>query len=372
MKHYDRICVGTSMIHVLEAVYRSRLGERVLMIDRQAEMGGAWTSLRLFGLTDVENAIHYLLPDPKAFDFMKQVLGWDLIEVGDKHRVLSLPQAGYFTTMFDNPLGRWHTRAHEALSRKSIPDLLASTWDALKELAVPVRRRSAYVRGGTPEMLRKVKAFLDSSEVEVKYSTEITGITFDAAGGAVTVQTTAGVFTGKTLQISHGSRIANLVNKSHPELGLVEKVYPRPAAHLLVRDSRAPGISEWIFSADDLIKYAHDVSKYVSDPGRLEGRRLIVLALLPDRAADAAACKEAFKRLQRAGMLSPTAVLEDFDGRQTFLPPLENPDFAKLKEAFGPLVSTLSTENFAEGVGMRADDWARELSPAARSKEVLK
>ncbi len=369
MKQYDRICVGTSMIQVLEAVYRSRLGERVLMIDRQSEMGGAWTSLRLFGLTDIENAIHYLLPDAKSFGFMKDVLGWDVIEVGDKHRVLSFPRIGYVTVMFDNPFGRWHTRAHEAGGFSAV---LGCTWEALKETVAPVRRRSAYVRGGTPEMLRKVKAFLDSSEVEVKYSTEITGLSFDTAAGAVTVSTSAGVFTGKTLQISHGSRIAALVNRTHPELGLVEKVYPRPAAHLLVKDPAAPGISEWIFSADDLIKYAHDVSKYVADPAKLEGRRLIVLALLPAHAADEAACREAFKRLQRAGMLSPSAVLEQFDGRQTFLPPLENPDFAALKTAFGPLVSTLSTENFSEGVGLRADDWARKLSPAGRKKGVLK
>lgn len=139
MKQYDRICVGTSMIQVLEAVYRSRLGERVLMIDRQTEMGGAWTSLRLFGLTDVENAIHYLLPDEKAFRFMKDVLRWDLVDVGDKHRVLALPLLGYAVVMFANPLGRWHTRTHEAVSRRSVSALLSSGWDALKDMAAASR-----------------------------------------------------------------------------------------------------------------------------------------------------------------------------------------------------------------------------------------
>ena len=34
--------------------------------------------------------------------------------------------------------------------------------------------------------------------------------------------------------------------------------------------------------------------------------------------------------------------------------------------------STLSTENFAEGVGLRADDWSRELRSAGKKKEILK
>ena len=66
---YDYLFIGTSMICVLEAVYQSLCGKSVLMLDRQSQMGGAWASLDIFGLNDVENAIHYFLPDPYAFDF---------------------------------------------------------------------------------------------------------------------------------------------------------------------------------------------------------------------------------------------------------------------------------------------------------------
>ena len=88
MKRYDVIFVGTGIIPILEAVYQSRCGKNVLMLDEKSDLGGAWASLDLFGLKNVENAIHYFMPDPKAFDLMRDVLGWDVIQCEKKIRTI--------------------------------------------------------------------------------------------------------------------------------------------------------------------------------------------------------------------------------------------------------------------------------------------
>ena len=62
-------------------------GLLVLIIDKGKDIGGAWCSLNLFGLNDVENAIHYFMPDPYAFKFMKNYLSWDVIRSEKKYRI---------------------------------------------------------------------------------------------------------------------------------------------------------------------------------------------------------------------------------------------------------------------------------------------
>ena len=54
---------ATGIISILEAVYQSNKGKSVLMIDKQLDLGGAWKPLSIFGFKNVENAIHYFLPD---------------------------------------------------------------------------------------------------------------------------------------------------------------------------------------------------------------------------------------------------------------------------------------------------------------------
>ena len=58
----------------MEAAYQSSLGKSVLMIDNKDRIGGSWASINIFGLHEVENAIHYFLQNPVGFTFMKDVL----------------------------------------------------------------------------------------------------------------------------------------------------------------------------------------------------------------------------------------------------------------------------------------------------------
>ena len=66
---YDVVIIGTSPIFMIEAIYQSNMGKKVLMVDEENSVGGAWKSLNIFNFKDVENAIHYLLPNKKAIKF---------------------------------------------------------------------------------------------------------------------------------------------------------------------------------------------------------------------------------------------------------------------------------------------------------------
>ena len=55
-EYVDCLCIGTSIIMSLEACHQSQLGKKVLMVDRDRFFGGAWKTIEIAGIKDVENA----------------------------------------------------------------------------------------------------------------------------------------------------------------------------------------------------------------------------------------------------------------------------------------------------------------------------
>jgi hypothetical protein len=360
-RKYDVIFIGTSMICVLEAVYRSICGKSVLMIDQQSEMGGAWVSLELFGLHDVENAIHYLLPDPHAFDFMKNVLNWEVILSPRKYRAFALPFQRYWTIPYDFAFGRLVTRFKEYLSSNGASRTLGGVWSAVRETLFGPRQSSYYVRGGTPEMLSKVKAILTASNVEVRYSSPITHIHIDNQRQTVEVSVNESRYFGTTIIFTHGSRLPPLTGGATPVL-IEEKLLPRPAIHLLVRDDSPSTIYECIFTEDPLIKYVHDVTRFAHEAvDLLRRKKLFVLALHPHVTNTEGIYEEVLLKLQKVGMIGSLAVLEGRYWQDIYLPRLDDQDLEKLKTAFGPQVEYLKTDNFSRGVGYHAQRWATKI-----------
>ncbi|MES2413935.1 MAG: hypothetical protein V4614_09050 [Pseudomonadota bacterium] len=358
---YDMIFVGTSMICVLEAVYQSLSGKSVLMLDRQSGMGGAWRSLEIFGLHDVENAIHYFLPDPFAFDFMKDVLKWDVAAVLRKYRVFPLPMRGCWRVPYDDAFGRLVGSIKEGALRGKARDFPALLRRAIMDFLFKSRPTSYYVGGGAPEMLRKVDLILRASDVEVRYSTSIDRIYIDCNAQAVEVLVGEERIFASTIFLTHGSRIPNLTGSSGPFL-IDEKLHLRPAVHMLIRDNSPSPMYECIFVADPLIKYVHDVTRNTRESVELVGRKkLLVLALQHDIRESGSVYQAIFEKLKRVGMVSEDAVLEDQYWQDIYLPRLEDSDLQKLKAAFGAQIEYLKTEDFAKGLGFHAQKWATKI-----------
>ena len=87
---YDCVFVGTGVISILEAVDQSLKGKSVLMVDNNPYIGGAWAPISVFGLENVENAIHYFLPNETAERYMRENFGWDVFISSRKFQLRKL------------------------------------------------------------------------------------------------------------------------------------------------------------------------------------------------------------------------------------------------------------------------------------------
>jgi hypothetical protein len=360
-RKYDKVFVGTSMICVLEAVYQSLSGKSVLMVDRQSGIGGAWRSLELFGLHDVENAIHYFLPDPLAFEFMKNVLNWNVTTDLRKYRVFPIPFLGSWKVPYDNTFGRMISLLKEAVIQEKLWNLPVLLINSFVNILFKSRPPSHYVEGGTPEMLRKIDLILRASNVEVSYSTSIDRIHINSDAQVVEIGIGEERILAKTIVFSHGSRISNLTGPSGP-FQIDEKLLLRPAVHMLIRDNTPSPMYECIFTADPLIKYVHDVTRNLRESAELVGRKkLLVFALQPDVKECGTTYQAIFEKLKSVGIVGKNASLEGKYWQNIYLPRLEDSDLQKLKEAFGAQVEYLKTENFARGVGLNSQKWATKI-----------
>ena len=77
---YDKILIGSGIIFILEAIHLKFLGKKVLILEKKEDLGGAWKPLNLFGISNLENAIHYFLPNDEAISFIKNCLKLEVVK----------------------------------------------------------------------------------------------------------------------------------------------------------------------------------------------------------------------------------------------------------------------------------------------------
>ncbi len=363
---YDYIFLGTGIISILEAVYQERCGKNVLMIDKDSDIGGAWQPINLFGIDGVENAIHYFLPDDRAPTFMRENLQWDVIKTLDKERLFKIPFINrYFRFRFHNPIGRFLSYLLDPNFNQDNKNFFKAIFNLAKKISQEKNDGSYYVVGGASKMMETIRSLVKHSSINIIFSTNITRINIDKSNQFVEIVSKTSSFTGSKLILSHGSRISSIsstYSNSKPSLYKVhEKLHPRPAVHLLVKDNHKTNINQWIFNNNKIIKYVHDLTHMIEDSNLSEGSKIFVFALHQDIKESENFYEILLDELINAGIVNSNSKVEDYLWTDVFLPTLYDEDLISIEDNFSPLISFLKTENFARGIGYYADKWSEKI-----------
>jgi hypothetical protein len=365
-ERYDCAFIGTSTISLLEALYQHRQGKRVLMIDDQPRIGGVWVSLDLFGLHDVENAIHYFIYDGAGIEFMRSVLGWNVIESPRKFRIFPESVCGLHRIRYDNPLSLIAARMREAES--STPDSHRGMFRkagmlvrALRE-AMTREGKSHYFAGGTPDMMRHVEALARKAPLDLLLETTVERLHFDRPSSRVLIGTSRGELSADGIFITHGARLNNLTTDSG-KIEIEKEVHRRPQIHLLIRDPAPTQVYEGIFVADNLIKYVHDVTRFTREAAELDNReKLLVIALQHDCDNSRSLYDDVFSKLKSARVIGKDATLEQTHWYESYLPELSDATLDRMKHELHPMVDALRSDNFCGAIGLYGERWRTALS----------
>lgn len=353
----DCLCIGTSIIASLEACYQSQLGKNVLMIDRDDSFGGAWKTVEIGGIKDVENAIHYFLPDNKGLDYLRNVLNWPIEVSKGKYRYFNVFGNTYIKFSYRSPIGRF---IYKFFYSKRPPGLLGAVFHLIRSVKLvlgELGERSYYVSKGSAFMLESVKTMLHKHEVEIRLNSNITNLFFDMANKTVHCSIGDQIIIAKSLILGHGARLPK-IESSNGHFEVRESFNPRPAFHLVVSDDKKNEAVEVIITADPVIKYVHDISRFSSlGQDNTENKKVFVFALQSDVKNDRDLSATLLKTLKDLGVIGSRAEIISSLYSDIILPTLSDQDLYLLKAEFGDLVNILRTENFAAGVGYYSDIW---------------
>jgi hypothetical protein len=354
---YDKIFIGAGVINIIEAIYQKKIGNNVLVIEKTEKYGGAWRPIKIFGFNNVENAVHYFLPDKKAPLFMKKKLKWPIIHSNQKFRYIKLPFLGYFHLKYDGFLS---TLVSNLDFNKRNLSFLNNFIQVLVRLIFSKKNsKSYYISGGAPVIYKYLKKMISYHNIEIIFNTEIDKIYFDRKNKHVQVISGKNFFISRQVIISHGSRLKE-IEFDGGSFDIDEKNYPRPALHILIEGSHPSKPKECIFFQNSTVKYVHDITNMTSGSNNIDEKKIFVFALHPNIKKNQESINYSFQLLKDIKLISKSAIMVDFYWTDVILPTLHDKDLERLKSKFGSLVDFLKTEDFAAGIGYNCDRWSKE------------
>ncbi|MBT7610944.1 MAG: hypothetical protein HN576_14375 [Bacteriovoracaceae bacterium] len=367
LQEYDIVFIGTSVVCILEAVYRDFCGEKVLMVEKADKLGGAWKTLEIFGYENVENAIHYLLPDKEGFKFLTNSMNMGLEPSTGKYRLFENPILGMKKVSYDNVFSGYLGEVDKSgWKLKTFKVLFNSISQHLKGK----KGNSVYFKNGCSELLSHAKSLLSNSKIEVFYSSNVNDIFFDKGSKKVNLTINKNddekQIVSKKLCVTHGSKITELRDNRGSIKVNNKKIY-RPAVHLLVEDNFKSDIFEGVFTNNKLIKYCHDITRFCTPLKR--GQKVFVFALWESVNNYEGVFNDLFNIIKSVEIVGPKSQLLDGLWWDVFLPPLFDEDLELLEKEFGEQVFTLKTENFSRAMGLYGGRWSSKIPPVKQSVE---
>ncbi len=348
---FDYVLVGSGPLMLLEAIHLDAQGSTVLIVDEQAQIGGAWRSLMIHGFADVENGVHYLTPNSVAMRFLEDVLGVPVAVVKGKYRYLSI--AGRLVRVpYDSPISKALTSVLEGRS------ILNVAKDVVYNRAI--FSPSMYFTGGSPSLLLQLESLVKASGVKIVFSTRIHAASYHG-NGTVEVDLGHRSLLTKRLVISHGTKIPSY-SGARGKVQIEELDLRRPAAHIIVSRRSSLGITECIFTKDRIVKYVHDVTRFSHPTSAMTpGFCVLTAAFQPMVEPSPQVLKYAIDLLTRAGLLTNESEVQETIWHDINLPTLSDAHLSQISQEFEGTITCLLTENFSRGISMYADRWASTL-----------
>ena len=348
IKHFDFLFIGTSPISALFASKLAENGAKVLVVDKNLEIGGAWQTLNIFDTSEVENAVHYFTPNQRAYKFMETHLDWQLF---NPKRYICFNILGKPRLLFKN-----ENRFAYVLCRfmqdfnRSRRTLTSTVRKIPSYLRAAVNDEPKYVVGGAGTIINTTKRLLASKGIETKLGCNISSLNLDLSSKRVSFRLGESEAEANAVFIPQGTLLPSL--NGLPDLvSITRKSDRRPAFHLFVKDQSVNEFKELIFANDPVVKYVHDITGYTTACEHYRRNfKIFTFALTHEQDYQETLKFKLIKKLQAAKLLSKHCKFVDEKWSEIYLPELEASDLRTLEVSSKGLIRALSTDNLTSAI----------------------
>jgi NAD(P)-binding Rossmann-like domain len=277
---YPCVVIGSSPICLIEALYQSKLHEKILIVESDDRIGGSWGTISLFNFADVEIGPHIIYgscDNRNVYRFMSQFLGISMEPLSPgpvcvvSGRFLGIKKIQVrhhwlqtISAMMDNLNVKKNSSFLELKHFYTRP-IIAIIKSLLGFYPEPM-----YPEKGCPEIVGKLAAMLDASRVEIKLNTRVNSLEVDRCSKTAILHTdNSDIVTSKAIVTSHASLTTVYENGVMP-LNLNYQTDEYTLIHLLVRDAQPSTFSYVRFYDHEVLVRIRDLTKYArfDEPSR--------------------------------------------------------------------------------------------------------
>lgn len=360
---FDCLCIGTSILISLEALYQKKIKKKkILMVDNSSSIGGAWKTIEIDNIKNVENAIHYFTPNYTGIKFLKTKLNLPVEKSNGKYRYYKIFKNFYIRFLYDGIISRLLSAVFFSETPYGLSKKVIYIFKSILKILKNPTKASYYTASGSSGIIEILDKELKNNNIQIKLNTKIEKIFFDLQKKLVSCKLNNNqTILCRKLILGHGARLPKL-DINDESLLLEEKFHPRPAYHLIVEDNRINNILEVIFANDDLIKYVHDVTRFSSVKDFQQHKTKVFVFALKNNIVDHDLLSERlFQKLKQIKLLGKNAKIKKSLFSKIILPTLYDEDLYILKKRVGNLVGVLRTENLTDGISYYSKRWENLL-----------
>jgi len=354
---YDLVIIGTSPMSIIEGIYQSKEGRKVLLVDRNDYIGGAWRSIEWNGFKNVDTATHIIDPDnPDIYKFFIDNVGCDLIEHNPQPYTLVDDQE--YAINFPN-LKLVNIKLGEKKIKNYIEYIYVKIVDLFRK-----EKKFMYFSGGVGELIGNLRNGLEVNNIDVFLSTEIKMITIDSDSNIVNLESDGSKDDIRTKKVILTNAIEVekiLKDKEEYSLPIRKDAYSFTSVNLLLENSRTIDFSYIRCTKDKLVNRITDVTKFLEDEEIGEKQILCVQIFgeQPTQKEESIVIDAIIKYLKSINVIACESILKDFrwDSYKSTSFTKNDLDMESIEKKFGPFIGILQTKIFVPNIGYYLDRW---------------
>jgi len=348
---YDCILIGSGPVNLIEAMYLSKQGKKVLVLEQSEYVGGAWGKVPLGkNLPDFQLGCHIWDIEPKAFEFLSHFLDMKLVKMKPQpefvYKGVKLPYDWKNLLFFVR--GKFKSKSgKESVSFR-------------KARVIPAKY--IYPKGGSLQFINRLLDKAKAFDIEIKKGIKINRLEIGEISKAIAESES---FETKELVLTSVSQLKSITKKGEvfnfPEPRLVDYIH----GHLLIDDPTPAKFSYARLPGNPLIHRISDETDHVLNHGvEMHGKKLILAGIYPSlyyKHTKDELAKMVMNNLFRRKYISKNAVLNSHYWNvfaTHYIPKDVRPEII---EKFSPNLRLLHTTNIMFSVRDNSDRWSKVL-----------
>ena len=361
---WNTIIVGSSPLVLIEAIYLSRKGLKVLVLEEKDQLGGVWGGVNSKEFPYLEIGCHYWDISKRAYEFLRSNLGINLEPFHPQ------PQFAYRNILipYDYKQAiRVYRDLKKVIRRRSFGSFFSNMVhdEYHRPRMFPLTKKFLFPRGGSHELMTRLISHMQETDIEMRKRTFVESIRFDFDAKQVEVGTGGESFLADEVVTGSQTRVADALDITPKPNDTLRRTHTH--VNLIVRDSIAPTFSYIRFIRHHAVNRMTDITGHLRHwNADMSGRRVICIGIHDDfdkTVDDTEKTKQLIALLKEYRLVDSSAEIERSYWNRYPVELLSHETRERLRRDFSPMIRLIETTNFSMGVASNVNRWESALGP---------